>query len=156
MHEQMVKCLRENSGHLDVSKSISDATQSAMVVRLENEISAQRGEQNDREINLNRQIEEYSKSVVELQKENEKLMLQVKDLDWQLNQLKDTNADKKREMAEELNKVRDAAQESYQTKESDLERQRAKLQTEHEMAISELKKLHEQSMKESLQEVHAD
>ena len=38
----MVKCLRENGPSIDVSKSISDATQSAMVVRLENEIAAHR------------------------------------------------------------------------------------------------------------------
>lgn len=44
MHDQMVRCLRENSGQIDVTKSISDATQSALVVRLENEISAQRTE----------------------------------------------------------------------------------------------------------------
>ena len=59
MHDQMVKCLRESSAQIDVSKSVSDATQSAMVVRLENEISAQRVEKNERETSLNRQIEEY-------------------------------------------------------------------------------------------------
>ena len=42
MHEQMVKCMRENgpAAQVDVSKSISDATQSAMVLRLENELAA--------------------------------------------------------------------------------------------------------------------
>ena len=49
----MVKCLRENSGQIDVTKSITDATQSAVVVRLENEIAAQRVEQSDRETSLN-------------------------------------------------------------------------------------------------------
>ncbi len=60
MHEQMVKCLRENgpATSIDVNKSISDATQSAMVVRLENEIAALRIEQTDREKGLHRQIEE--------------------------------------------------------------------------------------------------
>ena len=99
MHEQMVKCLREtsnNGGQTDVSQSISDATQSALVVRLENELSAQRVEQTERESALNRQIEEYRRGSADLQKENEKLSLQVKDLEWQLNQLRDTNADKKR------------------------------------------------------------
>ena len=41
MHEQMVKCLRENGtqSQIDVSKSISDVTQAAIVVRLENELA---------------------------------------------------------------------------------------------------------------------
>ena len=59
MHDQMVKCLRESSSQIDVSKSVTDATQSAIVVRLENEISAQLVEKNERETSLNRQIEEY-------------------------------------------------------------------------------------------------
>ena len=68
MHEQMVKCLRENgpSASIDVSKSISDATKSAMVLRLENEIAALRLEQTDREKSLNRQIEEQSKQIGDL------------------------------------------------------------------------------------------
>ena len=78
-----------------------------MVVRLENELSAQRVEQSEREAALNRQIEEYRRCSADLQKENERLSLQVKDLEWQLNQLRDTNADKKRQMAEEISKVRD-------------------------------------------------
>ena len=53
-------------------------------------------------------------------------------------------------MAEELNKVKTQAHFSQQTKESDLEILRAKLHLEHENATSELKKLHEESMKESL------
>ena len=44
--------------------------------------------------------------MADLQRENEKLSLQVKDLEWQLNETKDTNADKKRQMEHEMAKVR--------------------------------------------------
>lgn len=53
-----------------------------MVLRLENELAAQRLEQTDRETAQTRQIEEGQKQVSDLQKQNEKLSLQVKDLEW--------------------------------------------------------------------------
>lgn len=59
-------------------------------------------------------------------------------------------------MAEEISKVRDQAQASAHSKESDLDNLRAKLQAEHESATTELKKLHEQSLKESLQKVYKE
>ena len=51
-----------------------------MIVRLENELAAFRVEQAEREGSLARQIEESQKQVAELQKQNDKLSLQVKDL----------------------------------------------------------------------------
>lgn len=67
---------------------------------------------------MNRLIEEYSKNVTDLQKENEKLLLQVKDLQWQLEKLKETTEDRKREMADELSKIKSQAQASQLTNES--------------------------------------
>lgn len=68
MHAQMVKCMQENgpASSIDVTKSISDATQSAMVVRLENELKAQRLEQTEREQNSNRQITEQTQTITDL------------------------------------------------------------------------------------------
>ena len=104
MHDQMVKCLRENgpTTSTDVSKSISDATQSAMVVRLENELAQQRAEQADRTQSLTRQIEDGERRASELNTKNEKLCLQIKDLEWQLQQLRDSTADKKRQMEADI------------------------------------------------------
>ena len=100
MHDQMVKCLREQgpASSVDMSKSISDATQSAIVMRLENELAAQRVEQAEREQSLNRQLEEQGKAKSETQMRNEKLSLVAKDLEWQLTQLKEKNSEQARQI----------------------------------------------------------
>ena len=67
MHDQMVKYLRDQQhGSVDVGKSISDATQSAMVVRLENELQEQRQEQARREKDLAGQLEAQQSQVADL------------------------------------------------------------------------------------------
>ena len=73
MHDQMVKYLRQNDSALtvDVTKSISEATQSAVVMRLESEIASQRLEHRQREKDLAGQIEEQNSQISDLLKEKD-------------------------------------------------------------------------------------
>ena len=94
--------------------------------------------------------------MADLQRENEKLSLQVKDLTWQLNQVKDEHADRKRQVELELQEARGRAAAASEATEQEFERQRAKLVAEHEEEVAELKKMHEESLKASLQKVYAE
>ena len=86
MHDQVVKCLgapqQPPISSIDVSKSITDATKSAMVGRLENELEALRSQFAERENHLNSQIEEQRLQITDLQKEHEQIILQNKDSEW--------------------------------------------------------------------------
>ena len=68
MHDQMVKCLgvpRQQSSisSVDVSKSITDATQSAMVSQLEKELQALKSSSSERENELNSKIEDQAEQI---------------------------------------------------------------------------------------------
>lgn len=51
-----------------------------------------------------------------MERDNEKLNLQIKDLNWQLNQFKDTQADRKRQAEQELNEARGQAMATTEAK----------------------------------------
>ena len=60
--------------------------------------------------------------MADLQRENEKLSLQVKDLTWQLNQVKDEHADRKRQVELELQEARCKAAAASEATEQEFER----------------------------------
>ena len=91
-----------------------------------------------------------------MKKENERLTLNVKDLEWQLNQLRNDTADKKRKMEQELQEERAKVHNVQASIENDVDKQVKKVMEEHERSIEELKKMHEQSMKESLKKVYSE
>ena len=91
-----------------------------------------------------------------MKKENERLTLNVKDLEWQLNQLRNDTADKKRKMEQELQEERAKVHNAQASIENDVDKQVKKVMEEHERSIEELKKMHEQSMKESLKKVYSE
>ena len=90
MHDQMVKCLgvlqQPSFSSIDVSKSITDATQSAMVNQLERELEALRAQSAERENQLNSKIEDQREQILDLKKENEAMLLDHKDSESKLRQ----------------------------------------------------------------------
>ena len=80
----------------------------------------------------------------------------MKDLEWQLNQLRNDTADKKRKMEQELQEERAKVHNAQASIENDVDKQVKKVMEEHERSIEELKKMHEQSMKESLKKVYSE
>ena len=68
MHDQMVKCLgvpqpQPSFSSIDVSKSITDATQSAMVNQLEKELERLKAQSTERENQLNSKIEDQEEEI---------------------------------------------------------------------------------------------